>query len=89
MNLLPFRFVGPPSEIVIPGGVRIIDAAGKLIIPGGVDPHTHFQLKVSGTVTADDFYHGTKAAVAGGTTTISEYYIIYSIASHIESSFFY
>lgn len=64
--------MGPPSEITIPGGVRVIDAAGKLIIPGGVDPHTHFQLKFDGVVTVDDFYHGTKAAVAGGTTTISE-----------------
>ncbi|XP_061402678.1 dihydropyrimidinase-like [Musca vetustissima] len=64
------KFVGPPSEIVVPGGVRIIDASGRLILPGGIDPHTHFQLKVAGTVTADDFYHGTKAAVAGGTTTI-------------------
>ncbi|XP_075146954.1 dihydropyrimidinase-like [Haematobia irritans] len=67
------KFVGPPSDITVPGGVRVIDAVGKLVIPGGVDPHTHFELRVGGTLTADDFYHGTKAAVAGGTTTIIDY----------------
>lgn len=65
--------MGQASDIIVPGGVRVIDAAGKLIIPGGVDPHTHFQLKFGGAVSVDDFYHGTKAAIAGGTTTISTF----------------
>lgn len=64
--------MGPASDIVVPGGVRIVDAANKLVLPGGIDPHTHMQLKFGGCVAVDDFYHGTKAAVAGGTTTISE-----------------
>jgi len=66
------RFVGPSSEITIPGGVRTIDASGLMIIPGGIDPHTHMQLPFGGAVAVDDFYHGTKAAVAGGTTMISK-----------------
>ncbi|XP_014091410.1 dihydropyrimidinase isoform X1 [Bactrocera oleae] len=67
------KFVGPASDIVVPGGVRIVDAANKLVLPGGIDPHTHMQLKFGGCVAVDDFYHGTKAAVAGGTTTIIDF----------------
>lgn len=70
--LLLIRYVGPGSDFVVPGGVRIIDATGRLLIPGGIDPHTHFQLPFGGAVSVDDFYQGTKAAVAGGTTTISK-----------------
>lgn len=57
----------------MPGGTKVIDAKGKLIIPGGIDTHTHMELFFMGTRTADDFYTGTKAALAGGTTTISKY----------------
>lgn len=65
------RFVGPSADFNVPGGVRIIDAGGRLLIPGGIDPHTHMQLPFMGTTAVDDFYKGTRAAVAGATTTIS------------------
>lgn len=58
-------------DLTIPGGTRTIDARGKLVIPGGIDACTHFQLPLpSGTKSADDFYTGTRAAIAGGTTTV-------------------
>lgn len=69
------RYVGSGADFVVPGGCRTIDATGKLIIPGGIDPHTHFQLEFGGTVSVDDFYQGTKAAVAGGTTTVIDFVI--------------
>ena len=49
-------------------GAEVIDAAGKLLIPGGIDPHTHLDMPFGGTVTADDFYTGQRAAAFGGTT---------------------
>jgi len=61
--------------ITAPEGTRIVDATGKYILPGGIDTHTHMQLPFMGTVAADDFYHGTKAAVAGGTTMIIDFVI--------------
>lgn len=62
-------------NLIIPGGTRIIDARGKYVMPGGIDPHTHFELEFMGAKTVDDFYQGTKAAVAGGTTMIIDFVI--------------
>ncbi len=56
-------------------GAKIIDATGKLIIPAGIDPHTHMQLPFMGEVACDDFEHGTRAALAGGTGTIIDFVI--------------
>ncbi|MFH1018650.1 MAG: dihydropyrimidinase [Pseudomonadota bacterium] len=50
-----------------------IDAAGKLVIPGGIDPHTHFDMPYGDTVSSDDFETGTMAAACGGTTTIIDF----------------
>lgn len=52
---------------------EIIDAAGKLVLPGGVDPHVHLNLPMPGTVSSDDHYTGTKAAAFGGTTTVIDF----------------
>ena len=50
-----------------------IDAAGKYVLPGGVDVHTHFQLPFGGTYVSDDFESGTRAAAFGGTTTVVDF----------------
>jgi dihydropyrimidinase len=55
---------------------EIIDAAGKLIMPGGVDPHVHLDLPMFDTVSSDDHYTGHKAAAFGGTTTAMDFVVL-------------
>ncbi|WP_312500695.1 dihydropyrimidinase [Lacrimispora sp.] len=52
---------------------EVIDVTGKLLFPGFIDAHTHFDLHVAGTVTADNYETGTKAALSGGTTMIIDF----------------
>ena len=54
---------------------KVIDAKGKLVIPGGIDPHTHLDMPFGGAVSADDFETGTLAAAHGGTTTLVDFAI--------------
>src|SRR5919197_6083249 len=56
---------------------RVIDAKGRLVIPGGIDPHTHMELPFGGTSSSDDFETGTRAAAFGGTTTIIDFAVQY------------
>jgi len=54
---------------------RVVDAAGRYVFPGGIDPHTHLDMPFGGTVSADDFETGTRAAAFGGTTTLIDFAI--------------
>lgn len=54
-------------------GTKTVDAAGKLVLPGAIDPHTHLAMPFGGTISADDYYAGTRAAVCGGTTTVFDF----------------
>ena len=67
------RAVGP--DLQAPAGCTIVDAGGALVMPGGIDPHTHMELPFMGTVAKDDFYTGTSAGVSGGTTMIIDFVI--------------
>ncbi len=63
------------TNLATPAGCETLDAGGRYVLPGGIDPHTHMQLPFMGTVTRDDFFSGTAAAMAGGTTTIIDFVI--------------
>jgi dihydropyrimidinase len=56
----------------LPPGTEVVDAAGKYVFPGFIDPHVHIHLPFMGTVAADDYASASKAALAGGTTTLIE-----------------
>jgi len=80
-----------PSDVAISNGkitaigqnlpwdnaTKIIDAAGKYVLPGGIDVHTHLDMPFGGTCSADDFETGTRAAAFGGTTTLIDFAIQY------------
>ena len=63
------------ENLALPAGATVIDAGGLYVMPGGIDTHTHMNLPFMGTVTADDFFTGTAAGLAGGTTTIMDFVI--------------
>ena len=71
--LLDGETVAAVGENLSGEGARVVDCAGKLLFPGFIDGHTHFDLEVGGTITADDFTTGSRAALRGGTTTVIDF----------------
>ena len=69
------KIVAVGENLTAPAGATVVDAGGQYVMPGGIDPHTHMQLPFMGTVTMDDFFTGTAAGLAGGTTTIIDFVI--------------
>jgi len=64
---------GPGSHTWAEDADKIIDATGKYVIPGGIDPHTHMEMPFGGTSASDSFETGSRAAAWGGTTTIVDF----------------
>jgi dihydropyrimidinase len=69
--------IGRNLERIVESPDKTIDANGRLVFPGGIDPHTHMDLPFGGTASSDDFETGTRAAAFGGTTTIIDFAVQY------------
>src|SRR5262249_19835403 len=63
------------EKLDAPAGVEGLGAGGQYVMPGGIDPHTHMELPFMGTVASEDFFSGTAAGLAGGTTMIIDFVI--------------
>lgn len=69
------EIVAVSKTIDAPSGAEVIDASGQYVMPGGIDPHTHMQMPFMGTTASEDFFTGTAAGLAGGTTMIIDFVI--------------
>jgi dihydropyrimidinase len=69
------KIVAVGEKLDVPAGAQTVDAGGQYVMPGGIDPHTHMELPFMGTVASEDFYSGTSAGLAGGTTMIIDFVI--------------
>src|SRR5260370_16037155 len=69
------RIAALGKDLPIENAGKILDAKNCLVIPGGIDVHTHLDMPFGGTTSADDFETGTRAAAFGGTTTLIDFAI--------------
>ena len=61
------------TDIASTDNAKVVDASGKLVLPGAIDAHTHLAMPFGGTISSDDYFAGTRAAACGGTTTVFDF----------------
>src|ERR1700723_725209 len=71
------QIVAIGKDLPVENATKLLDATGCIVIPGGIDVHTHLDMPFGGTTSADDFETGTRAAAFGGTTTLIDFAIQY------------
>lgn len=68
-----WKIIGIGNNLPATNSIKIIDATGKYVIPGGIDPHVHLHLSTGAGYSSDDFYSGSVAALFGGTTSVIDF----------------
>ena len=71
--LIEGETIATVAASIDPAGHTLVDATGLLVMPGGIDVHTHLDMPFGGTTSADDYFTGTRAAAIGGTTTVIDF----------------
>lgn len=67
------KIVEVGTDLIPAANTKVVDATSKLVLPGAIDGHTHLAMPFGGTISSDDYYAGTRAAVCGGTTTVFDF----------------
>ena len=67
------KIVAIGQDLPVDGCANVVDATDKLVLPGAIDAHTHLAMPFGGTISADDYFAGTRAAACGGTTTVFDF----------------
>lgn len=67
------KIVSVGENLCTEGCENIVNAEGKLVLPGAIDAHTHLAMPFGGTISSDDYFTGTRAAACGGTTTVFDF----------------
>ena len=75
IGILDGRITSIAQMLPVENAAKVIDATARLVMPGGIDAHTHLDMPFGGTNSADDFESGTIAAAYGGTTTLIDFAI--------------
>ena len=84
--LIEAESIANVAEHIAPADHTVVDATGLLVMPGGIDVHTHLDMPFGGTVSADDYRTGTMAAAIGGTTTVIDF-ALQSMGSTMRAAF--
>ena len=75
VGILDGKIAAIAGTLPTENAAKVMDAPGMLVMPGGIDAHTHLDMPFGGTTSADDFESGTIAAAFGGTTTLIDFAI--------------
>ena len=67
------KIIAIGTDLKAESNTEVVDAKGKMVLPGAIDGHTHLAMPFGGTISSDDYFTGTRSAACGGTTTVFDF----------------